>query len=122
MANEITATVTVQCINGSFKALFAPGAKQITQTTLGGHSTIWNVGTSEEDMPVGDVATNGVLCLLNTDATNYVQIGPKVGGVMEECIRLKPGVPQFFQCEPGITWTGKANTAACKVQMLLLEL
>lgn len=121
MANEITASVSVTCVNGSLRTAFQPASKQITQTALGGHSTVWNVGTSEEDLATGDISTLGVMGLLNTDATNYVQIGPKSGGAMVAAMRLKPGEPNFIRCEPGITWRAKADTAACKVLVWLME-
>lgn len=121
MANEITATVNVTTVNGSFRQAFQPATKQITQSAIGGHITVWNVGTSEEDLATGDVSTLGVMGLLNTDSTNYVQIGPKSGGAMVAAMRLKPGEPNFIRCEPGITWTAKANTAACKVLVWLME-
>lgn len=122
MANEITLTISATITNGDFKDSFLPGAEQITQTTLGGHSTVWTVGTSEEDLVIGDVGTLGLFMIRNLDATNYVQIGKKVAGAMEASIRLRPGIPQVFQSEPGITWTAKANTAACKVQVKVWEL
>lgn len=122
MANEITATVTCAVVNGTYRETFAPGSKQITQAAVGAYGGIWVVGSGgEEDMPVGDVSTLGLLCLINLDTTNYVQIGKKVGGVMEASVRLKPGEPNFFRLEPGVTLRAIANTASCKVQMLLLE-
>jgi hypothetical protein len=121
MANEITATVNISCVNGSFRQAFQPATKQITQAAIGGHITVWNVGTSEEDLTVGDVSTLGVMGLLNTDTANYVQIGPKSGGAMVASMRLKPGEPNFIRCEPGTTYRAIANTAACKVLVWLLE-
>ena len=121
MANEITASVNVTVVNGSFRQAFQPASKQITQSAIGGHITVWNVGTSEEDLATGDVSTLGVMGLLNTDSTNYVQIGPKSGGAMVPAMRLKPGEPNFIRCEPGVTWRAIANTAACKVLVWLLE-
>ena len=121
MANEITASVNVTVVNGSFRQAFQPATKQITQSAIGGHITVWNVGTSEEDLSTGDVSTLGVIGLLNTDTTNYVQMGKKVAGVMEASMRLKPGEPNFIRSEPGITWRAKADTAACKVLVWIME-
>jgi len=122
MANEITLTISATITNGDFKDSFLPGAETISQTTLGGHSTVWTVGTSEEDLTVGDVGTLGMMMIRNLDATNYVQIGKKVAGAMEASMRLRPGIPMVIQSEPGITWTAKANTAACKVLIKIWEL
>lgn len=122
MANEITLTISATITNGDFKDSFLPGAEQITQTTLGGHSTVWTVGTSEEDLVIGDVGTLGLMMLRNLDSTNYVQIGKKVAGAMEASMRLSPGIPMVIKSEPGITWTAKANTASCKVLVKIWEL
>ena len=121
MSNEITVSINVTCINGTLRTFFQPATKQISQVALGEHSTTWNIGTSEEDLATGDISTMGVLGLINTDSTNYVQIGPKSGGAMVPAMRLKPGEPNFIRCEPGVTWRAVANTAACKVKVWLLE-
>jgi hypothetical protein len=73
-------------------------------------------------LAVGDVGTLGLFMIRNLDSTNYVQIGKKVAGAMEASIRLRPGIPMVIQSEPGITWTAKANTAACKVLIKIWEL
>ena len=121
MANEITVNINATCVNGYHRTPFQPSTKQITQTAVGEYSATWTVGTSEEDMSTGDITTMGLLGLLNTDTTNYVQIGPKSGGAMVPAMRLKPGEPNFIRCEPGVTWRAIANTAACKVKVWLLE-
>lgn len=121
MANEITVTMTARVVNGSFKAAFEPATKQITQSAIGAHCPVWNVGTSEEDLSLGDISTPGVIGLLNTDTTNYVQIGPKSGGAMVPIIKLKPGEPAFFRLDSGVTLRAVANAAACKVMVWALE-
>lgn len=121
MANEIQTTLNVAVVNGNFRQTFAPGTIQITQAAQGAHSPIVSVGTSEEDLTTGDVGTLGVLCLRNLDTTNYVQWGPKSGGAMVAIGRIKAGEVAFLRLEPGITIRWIANTAACKVQVMLLE-
>lgn len=121
MANEIQTTLNVAVVNGNFRQTFAPGTIQITQTAQGAHSPVVSVGTSEEDLSVGDVGTLGVLCLRNLDSANYVQWGPKSAGSMVAVGRLKAGEVAYIRLEPGITLRWVANTAACKVQVMLLE-
>lgn len=122
MANEISLTISAQLNNGYLKDSYTPGVEQITQTTKGGHETIWVVGTSEEDLSIGDVATPGRMFVKNLDTTNYVDIGPKSGGAMVGAIRLSPGESHTFKSGPAVTWRGVANTASCRVLTKVWEL
>lgn len=121
MANEITLTMSLSITNGSFKETFNPGQKRITQTTLGGNAGIWVVGTTTEAMPAGDVSNKGLVCLLNTDATNFVTLYATTGGNGREFGRINAGEPQIFRMSPSKTLVAKADTAPVKLQMLLLE-
>ena len=121
MANEIQTTLNVAVVNGNFRQTFAPGTIQITQAAQGAYSPIVSVGTSEEDLTTGDIGTLGILCLRNLDATNYVQWGPKSAGTMVVAGRVKPGEVAYLRLEPGVTLRWIANTAAVKMQVMLLE-
>ena len=121
MANEITLSVYGQVVNGNFTSRFQPGNVQITQTTLGSHAPIVVVGTSEEDMSFGDIGTVGIVAMRNLDSTNYVQYGPKSGGVMVAFGRLKAGEVAVFRMDSAVTMRWVANTASCKVQVWALE-
>lgn len=121
MANEITVNIYGRCANGRFDAEFKPGQLQFTQTTQGAQSGIVSVGTSEEDLSVGDVATNGWLFLRNLDSANYVIYGPKSGGSMIAFGRIRSGEVAAFRVSAGVTLRWQANTAAVKVQVLFLE-
>ena len=80
-----------------------------------------SVGTSEEDLSVGDVGTVGWLFLRNLDSSNYVVFGPKSGGAMVAFGRLKAGEVAALRVSSGVTLRWQANTAAVKVQVILLE-
>lgn len=121
MANEIQLTTTMIVTNGYFKWTFQPGTIQITQAALGGHASIVSVGTAEEDMTFGDVVTPGLICLRNTDTTNFVTYGPKSGGSMILFGKLKPGESTVLRLGASVTWRWKADTAACKVEIVCLE-
>lgn len=126
MANEITTQFQATVKNSGFiqtvQADVSTVQKLFDQAVVGAHGTIVTVGTSEEDMPVGDVATNGFLFLKNLDSTNFVKFGPKDGGNMVDFGRLKKGEWAWFRLAAGSTplrWV--ADTAPVKVQMLLLN-
>lgn len=122
MANEITLNVNASLSNGYLRDAFQPGGESITQTTKGSHAGVWVVGTSEEDLSIGDVATPGRVFLKNLDTTNYVDIGPKSAGSMVAAMRLSPGESHTFKSGPSVTWRAVANTASCRVQVKVWEL
>lgn len=121
MADEISITAKLAVTNGGFKQTFDASALKRDQGTLGAHSPILSIGTSEETISAGDVATLGYVAFKNLDATNYVDIGPDSGGSMVGMVRLEAGDVGIFRLKPGITLKAQANTAAVKLQMLLLN-
>lgn len=122
MASEITTNISVRVANGEFKANFEPGAKRIDQAAIGGHGGIVVVGTSEEDLDLGDISTPGIVAFKNLDSTNYVTYGPNNSGSMVAFGRLEPGETHVIRLGPsGVTLRWQANTAAVKVQVFALE-
>lgn len=121
MANEISVTAKLVVTNGGFRQTFDTGTLRRDQTAVGAHGPILSIGTSEEVISAGDVTTLGYVCFRNLDATNYVDIGPESGGALVGLIRLEPSDVALFRLKPGVTIRAQANTAAVKVQMLLLQ-
>lgn len=121
MASEIKLTISGTIAKGSFKDSITGETFNITQTGNGSHSPVVSVGTSEEDLTVGDVTTLGWLYLKNLDAANFIQWGPKSAGSMVAVGRLKAGEFVLLRLEPGITIRWIANTAAVNVQVKLYQ-
>lgn len=122
MANEIKVTVNGTVTNGKYSNEFKPGTLSFDQAAVGAHAPVVSVGTSEEDLSIGDVSTPGWLFLRNLDATNYVDYGGKsTGGTMVALGRIKAGDVAVLRMNPSATLRWKANTSAVKVQALLLE-
>lgn len=123
MAGTIKTQPSIVVTNGSFRSDWNPGQISITQTTLGAFEAIVNVGTSEEDLTIGDVATPGRVVLYNLDAANFVKWGPKNGSAaMQEMGRLKAGEHAEFRMAPsGVTLRWIADTGACKVMVKVFE-
>ena len=71
-------------------------------------------------LPLGGVATaGGFLMIVNSDATNYVQLMTAASGTV--FARLKPGECAVLRLDATITAVAAiANTAPCLVQFLLL--
>lgn len=118
MANEITFNFSGQLANGSLKDLFQPSTLLITQTTaLADVQTATVLSASEGDIAFASVTTNGYLIMQNLDSTNFVQYGPKSGGVMIATGKLKAGEIAIWRMMTGVTLRMKADTANCKVMI-----
>lgn len=121
MANEITVNLSVACTNGKLKERFEPGAISVNQAAAESYAPTVVVGTSEEDLPVGDVATPGILVVYNLDSTNYVTYGPKSGGSMVAMGQIKAGdPPHLIRLASGVTLRWVANGSPVKVKALML--
>ena len=119
MADEITVSIRFDITNGNYK----PGTINLSneafdQAAVGCAEGVQAIGTTEEQLAVGDLTTYGWLYLRNLNATNYVQVGFSTGVYG---IRLEPGEPAIFRTEPAADVFLKANTAACNVQYRWLE-
>lgn len=116
MADEITINASIRVRNGNLRADINPGSLQIDQAAARGPAPgSVNVGTSEEAIGFGELATLGLLMIHNLDATNFVDFGPESGGAMVAAVRVKPGEVALFRMVPGTTYRAKADTAACNV-------
>lgn len=121
MANELKINASVVAEIGNFKYLFAPGQMMVDLAAGGRGGHAQSIGTSEEVVDVGDVSTLGYCVLRNTDSTNYVTYGPDSGGSMVSLGRLNAGEFAILRLEPGITLRARANTAAVKLDVTVLE-
>jgi len=121
MADELQYTLSGSLTNGKLSDPWKSETVKVTQAAQGAHLPVVSVGTSEEDLAVGDVGTVGFLWVKNLDAANYVTYGPKSAGAMIAFGRIKSGEVHLIRLEPGVTLRWQANTAAVKVQTRLYE-
>lgn len=116
MANEINLGIQF-----SFAKSGAGVAKSFSgQITVSGNyhvSGVQNVGTVDETVALGDIATNGWLFLRNLDSTNYVLCGADGSSYP---IKLKAGEAVCVRFN-GAAVHLKADTAACRVEYALVE-
>ena len=121
MANEFTISVGLTLVNGSLRAQFPQLSRQYTQTTSGMSDQVLSIGTSEEDVSFGDVATPGFVVLHNLDSTNYVEYGQSDGGTMKKTGKLAAGDVHLIRLAGSVTLRMQANTATCKVRVMGFE-
>ena len=120
MADEITITYSLKSsLAGESPISIAPGTKKVTKNAKGRFALTSSVGTVEETLAVfGELTVEGLCIFENLDATHYVDIGASTGVYL---IRAKPGEVNSFRMVPGITYYWKADTAACLLDIQILE-
>jgi hypothetical protein len=116
MAQELSINISAALSKGNLKASVSPGVLKVDVTGSVFIDNVQTVGTSEEAVVFGDVATPGYVYVRNLDATNYVQLGATTGVYT---IKLMPGENALFRLS-GTTLFALANTAACNVQVVAI--
>lgn len=116
MANEITISSSVKCINGNVSYIGKSYATTFTQTTARAGSFTADIGTTEETLTtaLADIAP-GFIRLTNLDTVNFVEVGFSTG-VYGMRLSANNGVA-MFQLKSGATVYCKADTTACKIQV-----
>lgn len=120
MANEITLSVSLALANGGRETKKSYGGVRVDQTGNAYTSIIQNIGTSEEQLDFGDIATPGYVLFRNLDSTNYVEL--RAGTGVADMVRLDAGEVCLFRFAADCTAPyAIANTAAVDLEMTLLE-
>lgn len=121
MANTHTVSASVQFSDGTDGYGINLNPVTSTQGAPALAHGVVTIGTSEETLSIGDVATGGLFVFKNRDATNYIEIGPDNGGTILAFVKC--GAGKFGQI-PGLSSTtikAKANVAACVLEYWLFS-
>lgn len=120
MANEVTANIRIQLANGDLKMDFNPGRIQVNQAAQGLFNSVRSIATTETTVSLTGITTPGTAIVYNLDQTNYCECGTTSADYPS---KLRPnGVPAVIPLNTGKTTLYlKANTAATKVQIIVLE-
>lgn len=121
MSGEIKINLKVSLENGFIKDSFNPGQVSIDQATAGRGGYVQEIGTAEEVLNFGDVATEGLFILRNVDATNFIEYGPESAGSMVAMGKLLPGEWGLTRLKPGVIVRAKADTAPAKLDVRIYE-
>lgn len=84
-------------------------------------SATQTIGTTAEALVMTDVSSAGAAYFLNTDSTNYVDVGVDVGGTFYGLIRLMPG--KFAFCPRLATNApyARANTSSVALEFIIFS-
>jgi hypothetical protein len=123
MAGEIGITLRVRTTKDNFKADYNPGSQSIDQNAVGSDGGVVTVSTGGTTLSMSKLDTLGVFSATNTDASNFVTIGPSTstGSAPHLYQKFKPGESHVLRLHPGVIVRGIADTAAVKLQFEVLE-
>ena len=119
MANEISARVRLTASkNGAIVA-----CDETITFDMAGNETLdatQLIGTAAEALTFGEMANAGTLAVKNLDATNYVELS-MASDATNPFAKLKPGRWCLVPASAA-TYYAKANTAACRIRKVAVEL
>jgi hypothetical protein len=121
MAGEIAFNCQLTLNNGALKDQVRILKTLIDQGVQKRFSDVVTVGTTEQTLVPGDLATFGIAVFQNLDPTNYVDIGITTGVYFNQLEPIASDIPLILRLKPGITIYLKANTAPCRVNVLILN-
>ena len=122
MADEIKSTFAIQLINGVLRLDFKPAQIKTTQATAGMFDCVRSIATTETSIALTGITTPKVAIIWNLDATNYVELGTTTTDYPIKLFPTGSGIPNVITLNASKTTLYlKANTAACKVRIIVLE-
>ena len=120
MSASADIAISISYANAS-SGLSIPRALSDTVSISGldsGILNLQNIGTVDETLDLGDVASNGYFFAVNRDPTNFISIGYTSGTYFA---KLKAGEGMIMRAGAGLTaFHAKADTAACDLEYFLL--
>lgn len=122
MANELSiSTLTISFAkSGSPSVSATPAALSITVSGAQIMDNVQNVGTTEEAVLLGDVASGGYWFVQNLDSTNFVELRSGTGAT--DFIRLNAGEWAIFRTSADASAPyAIADTSACNVRFLRFD-
>jgi hypothetical protein len=119
MANEITINLKMSVANGFLTQRMDPGTLFADMSGTAAAGGAQDIGTTGETITVGDVATAGYAYFRNCGPTNFVELGTGTAGSFVAFAKLKAGEAAIIRLGTNAP-TARANTAAVKLQYLIL--
>ena len=123
MANEIAARAFLRMVqSGEAPVEVGTFTKYFDMTGTEYVDGVFSIGTSAEDINLGDVGTPGWVYIENYDSTNYIEGGYDTTRLDLNEATVKVKVGEFSLTRWGAaTVTLRADTAACRVRVVIFE-
>jgi hypothetical protein len=123
MADELTLRIYLSYVDSSTGDEYKwPHSEEFTIDVTGTQwiSHVQEIGTSEEAIELGEIATGGYFIAKNLDDTNFVEIRPGTGET--DMVKLLPGESCLFRFSGDAAAPyAIADTAAVQLKYFLLE-
>lgn len=122
MANEITYQNSLYLRNGNLVDTYASGSLTATQAVAGLIRNVQSIPTTAGGtaLDLGSVVTPGWSIFVNTDATNYIEVGSFSGGTFYPVLKLLPGEVQSVRLAIAAPYA-RANTTAVGLFYIIYE-
>ena len=118
MANELTISASLKYQKGDRKLDVAKSGVQIDVTGTDFIQKTQTVGTSVEDLDLGDIGTPGYMFVRNLDATNFVSIRHGASG--DNVVKVRSGGIALFELASNDP-QAIADTAAVEIEYTIIE-
>ncbi len=116
MANELTSSVSLTYSKGGAVAAVT-ASKQTDITTGRAMDATFVIGTSEEQIPLGDITSPEEVVVINLDATNFVLVGHDFWNYT---VKVMPGRIALFKPSTNNLWM-KANAGTPLVRVVVVN-
>lgn len=121
MANELTMSASLNFADSEdTDETLAALEKVLSISTKLYNKCKHNVGTSEEAMKLGEVASLGYCLIINRDSTNFVEVRAATGGT--KIIKVRAGKVALFEFGSGVTAPYIiADTNPCQTEYMIVS-
>lgn len=120
MANEITVNASIKLEKQGTRMSLSVANIKIDVTGKRFIHPRQLIGTTEEALELGDIATGGWFMAINHDPTNFVSIRSGTGAT--NLVKLKAGEPCLFRLSGSSAAPfAIADTAPCDLEFVLVE-
>lgn len=120
MAGEITFALRIRSNVRNIERELAAKGIDVSGSRL--HHTVQLIGTSEEALGLGELASLGVIWAYNTDPTNYLEIRSATGS-SNDIVKLLAGEQWAWRWGSDVTAPyAIANTSACYLEYMIWEI
>ena len=122
MSNEISYQFQLRLANGNLEDQYSAPSSKADQTNAKLIRNVQEIGTTEEILASGDIATPGWAVFLNLDDTNFIEIGSYVGGTFYPFLKLLPG--DKVLCRLGVSTSelySKSDTAIVSLFYIIYD-
>ena len=121
IADEITASAALKIARSTHEVELKKLGISFDQSGTGYTEITQTIGTSEEALDKGDVTTPGWCLAINLDATNFISLRPATGAANTIRLDANYGMALFKWGSGATSPYAIADTASCRILMLLAE-